>query len=386
VKRIAFLTTRFEPTHRFVLGDAAVAARHGMVGAFTLLPEPLGGAALAQRDRVPVVAVTARGARGALRWGLGGAARAVKTVLSHRPSRAFRSLFLLPGAMAQAAEMRARGVTHVHACWANDAATLARVCAVLLGGTFSVSAHAYELAIDRATLAARLSGATVVVACSRSAARRVRERIGDVPIMLVRHGVDLERFPFRDDRPSPRPPRVTFLGRLVRKKGVETLIAAAHRLASPVEIVIAGPAPDRRYRRELGRLAVSGPSASRIRFLGPRDAEHELPRASVVVHPGGTDRVTGDEDGVPNVLLEAMALGVPVVAGDAGGVAEIVRDGDTGLLIPPRDPAELAHAIALTLADHEAARARARRARAAIETDHDLAVTGARLFAVLEAS
>ena len=77
--------------------------------------------------------------------------------------------------------------------------------------------------------------------------------------------------------------------------------------------------------------------------------EHDMLVVPSVVH------TNGDRDGIPNVIMEALSCGMPVVATDVCGVGEVIRDGETGYLIPQRDPAALADAIRRMLSDREAA-------------------------------
>ena len=105
-------------------------------------------------------------------------------------------------------------------------------------------------------------------------------------------------------------------------------------------------------------------------------------QASLLVAPSVVAR-DGDRDGLPNVVLEAAAIGVPIVATDAGGLGDLVRDGETGLVARPGDPADLAAKIAAALDDPDAAMARARQARAEVEQRFDAAAQTDKLMEAL---
>jgi glycosyltransferase involved in cell wall biosynthesis len=107
------------------------------------------------------------------------------------------------------------------------------------------------------------------------------------------------------------------------------------------------------------------------------------PRASVVVAPCviGAD---GNRDRLPTVVVEAMALGVPVVATDVTGIPELVEDGRTGLLVPPHQPEALAAAIRRVLSEPAWADALVRAGRGRVEREFDLEANVARLRALLE--
>ena len=116
----------------------------------------------------------------------------------------------------------------------------------------------------------------------------------------------------------------------------------------------------------------------------PREALLDLyARASVVVVPCVVAD-DGNRDGLPTVLIEAMALGVPVISTAVTGIPELVEDGLTGRIVPERDPETLARAIQAVLDDPDRARALAKAARARIEADFDLRVNVAQLRTLFE--
>jgi glycosyltransferase involved in cell wall biosynthesis len=172
-------------------------------------------------------------------------------------------------------------------------------------------------------------------------------------VAVIPCGVDLERFaPLADARAArpPGPPRLASLGRLVERKGVGTIVEALPELPG-VELLVAGggqgPLADDAEHRRLSALAGQLGLAERVRFLGPvsRDGACDvLAAADVAVcvpwyEPFGI------------VPVEAMAAGVPVVGAAVGGLLDTVVHDETGLLVPPRNPALLARALAALLAD-----------------------------------
>src|SRR5262249_16325102 len=156
--------------------------------------------------------------------------------------------------------------------------------------------------------------------------------------------------------PHERPPRIVAVGRLVEKKGFEDLVDACAILAErgrDFECRIVGTGE---LEAQLAaRIAARG-LAGRVVLVGPRPLDEvarevqgaaALAAACVV----GSD---GNRDGLPTTLLEAMALGTPCVATDVTGIPEVVRDGETGILVPQHDPTALAAALAYLLDDPEA--------------------------------
>jgi len=277
---------------------------------------------------------------------------------------------------------RGRSLWHIHAHFAHDPALVALLAHRLTGSTFSFTAHARDLyQIPEGALRGRAHEATAVVTCCRTNADHIRGVIGegDPPVELVYHGVDLGRFHPAMVRPVHEVPLLVSVGRLVEKKGFDDLLRACARLAARgrrfrCEIYGDGPC-----RGDLEALRDQLGLAGMVGFAGARtQAEllHVYQQADVFAL---TPRVTddGDRDGIPNVLVEAMACGVPVVSTVVGGVAELVTDGRDGLLVRAGDSGAIAGRLEELLGDPvrrqrlgEAAAATARRfdGRAAAQT------------------
>ena len=184
-----------------------------------------------------------------------------------------------------------------------------------------------------------LGWADAVTAVSRSAAERYR-RLG-FNVLHVPNAVDPADLPDEGARLSER--QVIYCGRLSREKGVDLLIEAVKRIDAHLIVVGGGP-----LERELRELARNDP---RIRFTGP------LPRSEALKLVKGSDVfvLPSRQEGLSTALLEAMAMGVPVVATKVGGNPELVEHRETGLLVDP-EPSQLAGAISLLLEDRGLAR------------------------------
>jgi glycosyltransferase involved in cell wall biosynthesis len=293
---------------------------------------------------------------------------------------------LAPGTPAeQAAEVVERldgaRVDAVHGYFAHVPTDVAAKAARRLGVPYGFSVHALDARkVSRSGLAERARAAACVIACNPDVAGDLR-RAG-APVQLIPHGVDLERF-----RPTP-PPRsqvltILAVGRLVAKKGFPVLLEAAARLLAPVRLRIVGDGAQRaELERRIAELRLTG----RVELAGATthaDLPAEYAAAHIVVVPSITD-ATGDRDGLPNVVLEAMSCARPVVASDVGAVSSAVVDGRTGVLVPPGDAEALAGALEF-LADQPDMRERlGREARARVEADFELNSCTARLRAFLE--
>jgi glycosyltransferase involved in cell wall biosynthesis len=302
-----------------------------------------------------------------------------------RRSRSAWRKFLLAAWVAREGERR--GVRHFHAHFASGPARLAKFASLLGGAPFSFTAHAKDLYWAghqhgrNHKLKKRVRLAAFVASIS-DCNRRFIEGLGfKVPrrrLVTIYNGLDLEEW--RWERPAGRPlvaedpPLLLAVGRLVEKKGFHDLVEACARLRErgvAFRCVIAGAGPQRpsleAHVRAQGLepwVELPGPvPQDRLRAL--------FRRAAALVQPSlvGAD---GDRDGIPTVILEAMALGLPVVATPVSGIGEAITHGESGLLSPPRDPGGLAEAIRAVLADEGLCARLSAAARARMEERFDL--------------
>ncbi len=280
--------------------------------------------------------------------------------------------------------MKPDDVRHIHAAFAHSPAAVARLVHQLNGIPYSFSAHAKDIYLSEpAALARRVAGAEFVLVCSAAAAEDLARIAGQhaAKIRLAPHGVDTARFRPRADarRPNQAAPsaqaalRLLAVGRLVDKKGYPVLLAAiaqARAAGHPIQLTVIGGGP------QLGALKarVTALDLTRVvRFLGPRthqevaaaylDAD-AFAQASIVLSDG-------DRDGIPNSLLEAMASGLAVVATRAGGIPEVVIDGESGLLAAPGDVDALALQLIRIASDEDLRQRLGRGARATVVEGFD---------------
>jgi glycosyltransferase involved in cell wall biosynthesis len=275
-------------------------------------------------------------------------------VAGFAPRKAARTLRL--AALAQAAvSCLPAGTSILHAHFANDAAVLARYLARLTDIPYRLTAHAYDLYQDPFLLDRNLRFASRILTVSEAnkvfLEKRLRARkLADKAVEVVRCGIDLERFAYRDPKALGEHARLLCVARLVAKKGHATLldaVAAMRRDGSNVTLDIAGDGP---LERELRARAEREDLEGAVRFLGTvsHDAVREAMLASDAVVLASRVAADGDRDGIPVALIEAMALGIPVVSTSASGIPELITPG-TGRLAPPGDPEALARAIRDTL-------------------------------------
>jgi len=210
----------------------------------------------------------------------------------------------------------------------------------------------------------RFSRSTDAVVCVSEADRATAVRMRLAPVSrlrLIRNGIEPPRAgEGAEGGRKFEAPVVGTVARLHRQKGVAYLLKAAEalgRVRPEVKVVVVGGGPlEAKFREALGRSGVG----RSVVLLGERaDAADILSTFDVFVLPSLWE-------GLPLVLVEAAARGKPIVATDIDGVREVLRDGETGLLVPPRDPAALTDAVIRLLDDPALARRLAERAKAEI--------------------
>ena len=318
---------------------------------------------------------------------------AAAPVLSDSDSALFagndaRTIATLHAKAAEVARLaRAAGITHLHAHFGSDPATVALLAARALGGTFSFTAHARDIyhtyispPVDAAKRQAKLREAAFTVTVSDFNATHLRALCPEAAQRIHRlyNGIDLSLF---SPSESVVPGRILAVGRLVEKKGFAVLVQACallrdRGLGYDCQIIGDGPL----HAALSNQIATLG-LQDRVTLAGPMPQERLaqiLGTAAIATLPC-VITPDGDRDGLPTVLLEAMGKAIPVVTTTVTGGPEIVAEGETGLLCPPDDPVALADALAALLADPHRARAMGAAGRLRAERLFDLSTNAAHL-------
>lgn len=247
---------------------------------------------------------------------------------------------------------------HLHGHFAHTPTTVTMYAAFLAGVPFSFTAHAKDIYTqDPRRFADKVARAEFVVTCTRHNEAYLTAACGKAkPIHCVYHGINLDLFSHNGRPASANPPyHVLTVARFVPKKGIDTILRALARLRDqgvPLRYTLVGDgkAGDKRAIRDLIReldleAMVSMPGTVThdevIRLL------HEADCFTL----GCREARDGDRDGIPNVVAEAMATGVPVAATHVSGLPELVTHEETGLLCAPDDPDALATIIHRLLTD-----------------------------------
>jgi colanic acid/amylovoran biosynthesis glycosyltransferase len=390
--RVAYVAAGFPKlTETFILREVMEMERNGIpVSVFSVRPRPRGRL---HADAMPYLERTHYAP-----WFGVGHVVAFFSLLLRRPAGVARGAgFLCANMAAQARhpaavaktllatgkmflftrQMEREGVVHVHGHFANIPTTFAVFAARVLGITYSFTGHAWDIfvPVNQAGLPAKIAGAQFVATCTgfntTVLSRFCRTEADRRKIWRNYHGLDLARYACSDARDAQR---IVAGGSLVEKKGLLVLVEAAALLRArgvPFRIEMVGEGAQRAKLE--GAIARHG-LGDVVALVGsmPHEQLMERMRTSAMTVLPCIESRRGDIDGIPNILIESLALQVPVISTPISGIPELVVDGETGLLVPPHDAAALAGAIEALLRDGSRGRALGRAGRSRVETMFDL--------------
>ena len=262
-------------------------------------------------------------------------------------------------------------VTHIHSQWAHSAGSIAMYGAWLLGVPFSFTGHAADLFRERVALEDKVRRADFI-ACISQFHRDFYKTLGarDEQLEIVYCGIDVEHFRPRPDADfdhAGRPVHILSAARLVAKKGLCDLIEACRLLVAQgvdLRCTIAGSGP---LEETLRRQVADAGLADRVELTGRAIKQEEIP---AFMHSGDifclpcVRAPDGDIDGLPQMLMEAMACGLPAVSTRIAGIPDLILDNQTGLLVDPEKPNDLAQALRRLIDDPNLCRRLAAEGRA----------------------
>lgn len=294
---------------------------------------------------------------------------------------------------------KAPRIQHFHAHFCHGPATVAMFVKWLTGTTFSFTAHAKDLYLTEAEiLRDKMREAEFVLTCTAHNRDYLDNLGGNLTrVHLVYHGLDLSRFlrgssdqivPLAAYADGARVPLLLSVGRLVEKKGFDTLIRACALLRDRgvrFRCMIYG---DGEKRHDLEELVRTLGLAAQVELPGAvlQDDLVEIYRQATLFALPCQILDNGDRDGLPNVLVEAMAMEIPVVSTDVSGVPELIEDGHNGFLVPPRSPEALADRMQTLLTDAGLRRSFAAAGRARVLQEFSLETNTRRILQLFNAT
>ncbi len=379
----------------FVLKPADEIVRDGVAAQIRAKPDylppttPLSGAQLRSWLRanlgnfVPaLLRVSRRHPRGVAQAAIQAFAQAVRArdTFWSWPRKVYLKEFLLAAELSDRLP-RAPDVCHLHAHFCHGATTVTWLASMITGFSFSFTAHAKDIYCESLNpaglLRRKMDAARFVVTCTE-ANRKHLQQISTTQVHCIYHGLNADLSRLLDQQNSVTATngelRVLGVGRLVPKKGFDVLVEACgilRQLNLPFKAVIVGESGE--HEEEIKRLIRERALSANVRLAGPMPPlalYEEYRRATTFCLPCRVME-NGDRDGIPNVLVEAMACRVPIVTTGISGIPEVVRDGVNGLLVPPDDPHALAGALLRLHRDRGLAQRLSRAAQATIRERFD---------------
>jgi glycosyltransferase involved in cell wall biosynthesis len=383
--KLAYLTSQYPATsHTFISREVAAVRALGIeLDTFSIRP------ASEAELRDPALAAESKTTFTVLKQPLTRFASAHLKALVTRPGRYLSTLVLAtrhraPGlkgfavsfahfaeSIVLADELKRRGVTRLHNHFANSGATVGLLATSFLGMPWSFTMHGIsETDYPAGLMLGRKIEAAEFVACvswfGRAQAMRLVEPDHWEKLHVVRCGLPMRELP--SATASGRMTRFVCVGRLSPEKGQAGLLEAFARVASDhpdVELILVGDGPDLDLlERRANTLGIAGQVTFAGR-LGEKDALDQIAHSDVLVLPSFME-------GLPIVLMEAMAIGTSVIATRVAGIPELVEDGKNGLLFTPSDWSALADCMRRLGKDPEMRTKLAREGRKAIEREFDI--------------
>lgn len=297
-----------------------------------------------------------------------------------------KSLGVLPISLYFAKEIQHKGIEHIHAHWATIPTTSAVIISQMTGIPFSFTAHAWDIFIDQTMLAEKVKRAQFVFTCTgynKKFLNSLLEKKYRDKVILNYHGIDFEKL----EIPSREKDKyfVFSIGRLCEQKGFAYLIKSCKILIEKgydIKCIIVGEGPD---RKKLEKLIMEEEMEDVVLLKGiqPHSAIFEFfSKAAIFVLPCVIAK-NGDRDGIPNVIIESLAVQIPVISTNVSGIPEIIVNNQTGLVIPPRDEKSLANAMIFLLQNSEKQKMFAKNGRNLVEEKFDIKKNVADLVNIL---
>jgi glycosyltransferase involved in cell wall biosynthesis len=290
------------------------------------------------------------------------------------PTVLLKSLATLARSLGQLPWLLEFDPEFIHAHWSTYPATAAWMLARVMQRPFGFTCHAHDVFVNHQLLGRKIADAALAVTISRHNVDWLDRNVTGLAqskMQVVHCGVDLARIQWRPDGRTSN--LVVSVGRLVPMKGLGTLIEALALLrAHGVEFrcLIAGEGPER-AALQASVFALGLQDQVELPGALPQERVRAALDEAVVFALPCEIAADGSRDGIPVALMEAMAVGCPVVSCPVSGVPELIRDGEHGLLVPPHDPQALAIALRRLLGDAALRRHLAAAARLRIEQEFD---------------
>jgi glycosyltransferase involved in cell wall biosynthesis len=301
-----------------------------------------------------------------------------------------RTLFHFGEAICLAEETTRKNIAHLHVHFALNATTLAMIVARLTGITFSFTAHANDIFANPILLPEKLAEARFIVAISKYNAAFLQGIDSSeemrCKIEVVRCGIDVSHFSPPAQRTSATKCTILAVGRLVEKKGYPYLIEACKQLREQgylFDCYILGDGPQAELLREMVEENGLQDCVHLEGIVFQENLKEHLNRADIIALPCVVAK-DNDMDGIPNSLMEGMAMALPAVSTTLSGIPELIEHNQNGLLIPPNDAPALAGALARLISDRALRQRLGEAGRAKIVAEYDIEKNSRQLLDIFQ--
>jgi colanic acid/amylovoran biosynthesis glycosyltransferase len=280
-------------------------------------------------------------------------------------------------------------IKHVHAHFAHNRAAVAMLIAELTGITYSFTGHSSDIVLGVPMFTVKVKKARFIVVVSNFIYQKLKGRFPNIKsskLHTIRIGIDLQRFRPSSTHSLLTKPHIVTVARLIEFKGIHVLIDACRILRDRGYEFLCTVAGDGELREELEKQIKSYGLESRVQILGyvgEAEVLSLLQQATVFALPSITDS-KGAHDGLPVVLMEAMAVGLPTVSTRLSAIPELIDDGVCGLLVEEKDVTALANALERLLLDEELRQRLGSAARAKVEREYEIGHNVSRLAKLFE--
>lgn len=268
-------------------------------------------------------------------------------------------------------------IDHIHCHFAHMPAVCGLYMSALLDVPFSVTVHVLNLRLPKDYMKKLFKRCAFVIENNQRNYRILQEEFGlnsSENLFLIRNSLNLNHWPFMGERNTHAVrPIILGIGHLIHTKGFHVLINACHVLKSKgfsFQCVIIGEGEERRKLEQMTRKLGLENDVQLKGALPNYEVKSFFPKASVFVMPSVVQGIK--KDGLPTVLIEALATGVPPIGTTVGSIPEILEDGETGLIVPEADHRALADAILKLLIDHRLRKKLSHKGRQKVEREFDL--------------
>lgn len=273
--------------------------------------------------------------------------------------------------------LRGQNYRHIHSHFGNAPSTGAWIVSKLLDVPFSMTTHAIDIFIPDKLLERKMLDSKFVATISDFNMGYLLTKYKSLnaeKVKIIRCGLNLSEFKFREPSPAGSPSKIVSVGRFVEKKGFDYLIRAIKIILNTgkkVELTIIGGGA---LMTELQNLVDELGIKQNVKLVGALsndEVKRIMGDADMFVLASVMDS-RGDMDGIPVVLMESLALGVPSISTEISGIPELIKPFETGLLVPQKDSKSLADAIRLYLAENDLRKRLVPAGRRLVESEYNI--------------